>query len=134
MLETSNFLKIEDAKASDGGNYKCEAVNEVGSLTLQYDVKILVPPTFVNHLVAPIWSVDRFHNDKQQEEDGEVDADIIKVLKGESLRLECKIWGVPSLKFFWLKLNYLDQHKTEILDETSEKLVFMTDFCYLLLI
>ena len=118
-------MTIEDATASDGGLYSCLAVNEVGSLTLEYQVKVLVPPSFVNHLVAPIASAELFHNDKQPIVDVETEAqaNIITVLKGESLSLECTIWGVPSPKFFWVKLNYLDEHKTEILDETSEKLV-----------
>ncbi|XP_036366936.1 neural cell adhesion molecule 2 isoform X4 [Octopus sinensis] len=73
-------LKVSNVKKSDGGKYKCMAINVGGNDTATAQVTILVPPTV----------------EIPQTKDGK---------EGESITLVCKGKGVPVPSLTWQRSN-----------------------------
>ncbi|VDD91211.1 unnamed protein product [Enterobius vermicularis] len=72
-------LVIEAAQASDAGSYSCEAVNEAGKATANFEVDVFIKPRF---------------KDLESE---------VRVIEGERARLECKAEGHPPPVITWLR-------------------------------
>ncbi|XP_036834633.1 hemicentin-1 isoform X2 [Oncorhynchus mykiss] len=83
IMPGGRVLQIPRAQAEDSGRYTCLAVNEAGEDSIQYDVRVLVPPS--------IRGVDR---DLPEEM-------VIQVNK--TTVLECQADGSPTPKITWLK-------------------------------
>ncbi|XP_030626728.1 hemicentin-1 [Chanos chanos] len=82
ILPGGRVLQIPRAQAEDAGRYTCVAVNEAGEDSIQYDVKVLLPPSV-------------------RGADGEPDEVIVLVNK--TTLLECQVDGSPTPKLSWLK-------------------------------
>ncbi|KAK1804810.1 hypothetical protein P4O66_003652 [Electrophorus voltai] len=76
-------LQIPRAQAEDSGRYTCMAINEAGEDSIQYDVKVLLPPT--------IRGADRDTPDE------------VTVLVNNNALLECHADGSPAPNISWLK-------------------------------
>ncbi|XP_036351171.2 hemicentin-1 [Ochotona princeps] len=95
ILPGGRVLQIPRAAVGDAGRYMCVAVNEAGEDSLQYDVRILVPPV-----------IKGASSDLPEE---------VTVLTNRSGRMECLPSGSPVPKIFWHKdsqpLPLDDRHK-----------------------
>ncbi|KAK2908097.1 hemicentin-1 isoform X2 [Channa argus] len=83
ILPGGRVLQIPRAKAEDTGRYTCVAVNEAGEDSIQYDVRVLLPPV--------IRGMDSDLPDK------------ITILVNKTTQLECHVDGNPTPKITWFK-------------------------------
>ncbi|XP_068081375.1 hemicentin-1 isoform X2 [Anabrus simplex] len=73
-------LQIPNIRSHDSGLYKCSANNKVGSRNQDFQVKVIVPP----NLEGP-------------------DEEILELLQGDSLLLQCPLSGLPEPTIQWTK-------------------------------
>ncbi|XP_021098568.1 hemicentin-1 [Heterocephalus glaber] len=83
ILPGGRVLQIPRAKVEDAGRYTCVAVNEAGEDSLQYDVRVLLPPVIKG---AP--------GDLPEE---------VTVLVNRSSLMECSSSGSPAPRNSWQK-------------------------------
>ncbi|KAI1891477.1 hypothetical protein AGOR_G00144220 [Albula goreensis] len=83
ILPGGRVLQIPRAQAEDSGRYTCVAVNEAGEDSIQYDVRVLLPPSI-------------------RGTDGDL-PDEVTVLVNKTTMLECLVDGSPTPKISWLK-------------------------------
>lgn len=122
FLNDKKFLSIQEAFSWNSGNYSCKAKNTEGELELKYFVTILSPPKFSDFTVRTIDS--RYHNDRTKIIKNSENEEVMHVLKGEDVILECWIDGAsPTPKVHWVKLNFFDGMKNELLSESGNLLV-----------
>ncbi|CAK6971319.1 hemicentin-1 [Scomber scombrus] len=85
ILPGGRVLQIPRAQAEDTGRYTCVAVNEAGEDSIQYDVRVLLPPI-----------IRGSDNDLPDE---------VTVLVNKTTQLECHVDGNPAPKITWFKDN-----------------------------
>ncbi|KAG5276279.1 hypothetical protein AALO_G00130100 [Alosa alosa] len=85
ILPGGRVLQIPRAQAEDSGRYTCVAVNEAGEDSIQYDVRVLLPPT-----------IRGSDSDTPEEK---------TVLLNKTTQLECVVGGSPAPQISWLKDN-----------------------------
>uniref|UniRef100_H0XAK9 Hemicentin 1 n=1 Tax=Otolemur garnettii TaxID=30611 RepID=H0XAK9_OTOGA len=83
ILPGGRVLQIPRAKVEDAGRYTCVAVNEAGEDSLQYDVRVLLPPI-----------IKGANSDLPEE---------VTVLVNKSTRMECLSSGSPAPRNSWQK-------------------------------
>ncbi|XP_052593110.1 hemicentin-1 isoform X2 [Peromyscus californicus insignis] len=83
ILPGGRVLQIPRAKVEDAGRYTCVAVNEAGEDSLQYDIRVLLPPV-----------IKGANGDLPEE---------ITVLINKSARMECLSSGNPAPRNSWQK-------------------------------
>ncbi|KAM6962600.1 hemicentin-1 [Aplochiton taeniatus] len=83
ILPGGRVLQIPRAQSEDSGRYTCVAVNEAGEDSIQYDVRVLLPP-----------SIRGAEGDLPDE---------VTVLVNKTTLLECHVNGSPTPKITWLK-------------------------------
>ncbi|XP_068563703.1 hemicentin-1 [Cebidichthys violaceus] len=83
ILPGGRVLQIPRSQAEDSGRYTCVAINEAGEDSIQYDVRVLLPPT--------IRGTDSDLPDE------------VTVLVNKTTQLECHVDGNPSPKITWFK-------------------------------
>ncbi|XP_033885551.3 hemicentin-1-like isoform X1 [Acipenser ruthenus] len=83
ILPGGRVLQIPRAQAEDAGRYTCVATNEAGEDAIQYDVRVLFPPSI-------------------RGADGDL-PDEVTVLVNKTAMLECLVDGNPTPKISWLK-------------------------------
>ncbi|XP_029988074.1 hemicentin-1 [Sphaeramia orbicularis] len=85
ILPGGRVLQIPRAQAEDSGRYTCVAVNEAGEDSIQYDVRVLLPPII-------------------RGSDTDL-PDEVTVLVNKTTQLECHVDGNPAPKITWFKDN-----------------------------
>ncbi|XP_032380766.1 hemicentin-1 isoform X2 [Etheostoma spectabile] len=83
ILPGGRVLQIPRSQAENTGRYTCVAVNEAGEDSIQYDVRVLLPPT-----------IRRTDSDMPDE---------VTVLVNKTTQLECDVDGNPAPKITWFK-------------------------------
>ncbi|XP_070240884.1 hemicentin-1 isoform X2 [Bos mutus] len=83
ILPGGRVLQIPRAKVEDAGRYMCVAVNEAGEDSLQYDVRVLLPPV-----------IKGANGDLPEE---------VTVLVNKSVLMECSSSGSPTPRSSWQK-------------------------------
>ncbi|XP_068599564.1 hemicentin-1 [Brachionichthys hirsutus] len=83
ILPGGRVLQIPRAQAEDAGRYTCVAVNEAGEDSIQYDVRVLLPPI--------IRGTDSDSPDE------------VTILVNQTTQLECHVDGNPAPKITWFK-------------------------------
>nr|XP_061790885.1 hemicentin-1-like [Nerophis lumbriciformis] len=83
IMPGGRVLQIPRTQADDSGRYTCVAVNEAGEDSIQYDVRVLFPPTIRGK-----------QNDLPDE---------VTVLANKTTLLECRVDGNPAPKITWFK-------------------------------
>ncbi|KAI7799480.1 hemicentin-1 isoform X1 [Triplophysa rosa] len=83
ILPGGRVLQIPRAQEEDSGRYTCVAVNDAGEDSIQYDVRVLVPPSI-------------------RGADGDLPNDVT-VLVNKTTLLECQVDGSPAPKISWIK-------------------------------
>ncbi|XP_049724489.1 hemicentin-1 isoform X1 [Elephas maximus indicus] len=83
ILPGGRVLQIPRAKVEDAGRYTCVAVNEAGEDSLQYDVRVLLPPV-----------IKGANSDLPEE---------VTVLVSKSALMECLSSGSPAPRNSWQK-------------------------------
>uniref|UniRef100_A0A671W9G0 Hemicentin 1 n=1 Tax=Sparus aurata TaxID=8175 RepID=A0A671W9G0_SPAAU len=83
ILPGGRVLQIPRAQADDSGRYTCVAVNEAGEDSIQYDVRVLLPPV--------IRGADSDLPDE------------VTVFVNKTTQLECHADGNPAPKITWFK-------------------------------
>ncbi|XP_044798654.2 hemicentin-1 isoform X4 [Bubalus bubalis] len=83
ILPGGRVLQIPRAKVEDAGRYMCVAVNEAGEDSLQYDVRVLLPPV-----------IKGANGDLPEE---------VTVLVNRSVLMECSSSGSPTPRSSWQK-------------------------------
>ncbi|KAI4563342.1 hypothetical protein MJT46_010951, partial [Ovis ammon polii x Ovis aries] len=83
ILPGGRVLQIPRAKVEDAGRYMCVAVNEAGEDSLQYDVRVLLPPV-----------IKGANGDLPEE---------VTVLVNKSVLMECLFSGSPTPRSSWQK-------------------------------
>nr|XP_014344645.1 PREDICTED: hemicentin-1 [Latimeria chalumnae] len=83
ILPGGRVLQIPRAQVQDAGRYTCIAINEAGEDSIQYDVRILLPPS--------IKGADHELPDE------------VTVLVNKTTIMECLVSGSPTPKISWLK-------------------------------
>jgi len=124
LLNGNRFLNVIETNLWDNGNFSCVAANPEGEVSLNFHVKILAPPKFIDYSVAAL-SSKRYHNDKQKIVDKSKAApeNTINVMEDEDTTLECFADGSPSPAVFWIKTDVYDPNKNELLEENDNILV-----------
>ncbi|XP_027421385.1 hemicentin-1 isoform X2 [Bos indicus x Bos taurus] len=83
ILPGGRVLQIPRAKVEDAGRYMCVAVNEAGEDSLQYDIRVLLPPV-----------IKGANGDLPEE---------VTVLVNKSVTMECSSSGSPTPRSSWQK-------------------------------
>ncbi|MBN3302329.1 HMCN1 protein, partial [Amia calva] len=83
ILPGGRVLQIPRAQAEDAGRYTCVAMNEAGEDSIQYDVRVLLPPSI-------------------RGADGDL-PDEVTVLVNQTTMIECLVDGNPTPKISWQK-------------------------------
>uniref|UniRef100_UPI0037E9B6AB hemicentin-1 n=1 Tax=Semicossyphus pulcher TaxID=241346 RepID=UPI0037E9B6AB len=83
ILPGGRVLQIPRSQAEDSGRYTCVAVNEAGEDSIQYDVRVLLPPV--------IRGTDSDLPDE------------VTVVVNKTTQLECIVDGNPAPKITWFK-------------------------------
>ncbi|XP_053098888.1 hemicentin-1 isoform X3 [Hemicordylus capensis] len=83
ILPGGRVLQIARAQSTDAGRYTCVAVNEAGEDSIQYDVRVLLPP-----------SINGANGDMPEE---------VTVLVSKMAVLECVSNGSPAPSITWQK-------------------------------
>ncbi|XP_028301363.1 hemicentin-1 isoform X2 [Gouania willdenowi] len=83
ILPGGRVLQIPRAQAEDSGRYTCVAINEAGEDSIQYDVRVLLPPTIKGT------SFDL--------------PDEVTVLLNKTFQVDCHVEGNPTPKITWFK-------------------------------
>ncbi|XP_062920094.1 hemicentin-1 isoform X2 [Mobula hypostoma] len=83
ILPGGRVLQIPRAQVEDAGRYICVATNEAGEDSIQYELRVMTPPT-----------IKRADNDLPE--------DII-VLVNKTAMLDCMVSGTPTPNITWLK-------------------------------
>ncbi|XP_019412229.1 PREDICTED: hemicentin-1 isoform X1 [Crocodylus porosus] len=83
ILPGGRVLQIPRAQVEDAGRYTCVAVNEAGEDSIQYDVRVLLPP-----------SINGMNGDLPEE---------VTVLVSKTIVLECVANGNPAPTITWQK-------------------------------
>lgn len=129
IMNDDKFLNIPESSSSDTGNFSCHAENEAGSISFDFNVKILIPPKLIENSVISTKPMDGYFNDKklhnsmEQFDPDYQNPNLTIVLRGESIKLDCVVYGDPNPKIHWVKINYLDETKNEIVAENQQNLV-----------
>ncbi|CAG5863670.1 unnamed protein product [Menidia menidia] len=87
ILPGGRVLQIPRAQTEDSGRYTCVAINEAGEDSIQYDVRVLLPPT-----------IRRTDSDMPDE---------VTVLVNKTTQLDCHADGNPTPKISWFKDSQL---------------------------
>ncbi|NWX99119.1 HMCN1 protein, partial [Nothoprocta ornata] len=87
ILPGGRVLQIARAQAEDAGRYMCVAVNEAGEASIQYDVRVLLPP-----------SIAGAAGDLPEE---------VTVLVSNPAVLDCLASGSPAPRIAWQKDGHL---------------------------
>lgn len=72
-------LALENLTATNSGRYTCEANNEAGTASADFVVEVLIRPRILNHQTD------------------------IRVIEGQSTKLECKMEGNPEPEIRWMR-------------------------------
>lgn len=123
LLSNNRFLSIAETFSWNSGNYSCNGVNEIGEENLNFSVFILAPPRFIDYSVASTMTANRFHNDKLKIDSKGEAKNQLKVMKGEEISLECFAEGSPNPDIHWLKMDFYDSSRNELLDQNDNVLV-----------
>ncbi|XP_032884067.1 hemicentin-1 isoform X2 [Amblyraja radiata] len=83
ILPGGRILQIPRAQAEDAGRYTCVAMNEAGKDSIQYELRVMTPP-----------SIKRIDSDLPEE---------VIVLVNKTAMLDCIVSGTPTPKITWLK-------------------------------
>uniref|UniRef100_A0AAV2KYV0 Ig-like domain-containing protein n=1 Tax=Knipowitschia caucasica TaxID=637954 RepID=A0AAV2KYV0_KNICA len=83
VLPGGRVLQIPRARVEDSGRYTCVAVNEAGQDSIQYDVRVLIPPTI-------------------RDSDTEFPEEVT-VLANKTTQLKCQVDGSPAPNVTWYK-------------------------------
>uniref|UniRef100_A0A4W3JWV4 Hemicentin 1 n=1 Tax=Callorhinchus milii TaxID=7868 RepID=A0A4W3JWV4_CALMI len=83
ILPGGRVLQIPRAQTPDAGRYTCVAVNEAGEDSIQYEVRVMTPP-----------SIKGADSDLPEE---------VIVLINKTVVLDCMVSGNPTPKISWLK-------------------------------
>lgn len=123
ILSSSRFLSIAETSSWDSGNYSCKGVNDIGEKIINFKVSVLSPPKFIGYSVVPSSISNRFHNDKLKVEHKNDGKSQVKVMKGDEVALDCFSEGSPNPNIHWLKIDFYDPSKNELLEENDNILV-----------
>lgn len=121
FINDKKMLSISEAFSWNSGNFSCIAKNSEGKLEIKFYVNILAPPRFSDYTIKTFDS--RYYNDKAKVVKSESNEEIINVIKGEDVILECWTEASPKPKTHWVKLNLMDGKKNEILKESGSVMV-----------
>ncbi|GCC29770.1 hypothetical protein chiPu_0008212 [Chiloscyllium punctatum] len=83
ILPGGRVLQIPRAQIEDAGRYTCVATNEAGEDSIQYELRVMTPPTIKGA-------------------DSDLPEEVI-VLINKTTMLECMVSGTPNPKISWLK-------------------------------
>ncbi|XP_055020737.1 hemicentin-1 [Boleophthalmus pectinirostris] len=83
ILPGGRVLQIPRAQLEDSGRYSCVAVNEAGEDSIQYDIRVLLPPTI-------------------RDSDSDM-PDEVTVLVNKTTKLNCQVDGSPAPNITWYK-------------------------------
>uniref|UniRef100_A0A0R3RPN8 Hemicentin-1 n=1 Tax=Elaeophora elaphi TaxID=1147741 RepID=A0A0R3RPN8_9BILA len=103
LLPTSGSrFVITSSKVSDGGRYTCEARNEAGKVSIDFEVDVFIKP--------------RFRDLKTE----------VRVRDGERARLECKVDGHPEPVITWMRGGRpIEDMKNIILSPRGETMMIL---------
>ncbi|XP_053737549.1 hemicentin-1 isoform X1 [Synchiropus splendidus] len=85
ILPGGRVLQISRAQTDHSGRYTCVAINEAGEDSIQYDIRVLLPPT-----------IRGTESDLPSE---------VTVLVNKTTQMECYVDGNPAPKITWFKDN-----------------------------
>ncbi|XP_043555476.1 hemicentin-1 [Chiloscyllium plagiosum] len=83
ILPGGRVLQIPRAQIEDAGRYTCVATNEAGEDSIQYELRVMTPPTIKGA-------------------DSDLPEEVI-VLINKTTMLDCMVSGTPNPKITWLK-------------------------------
>ncbi|KAG5680582.1 hypothetical protein PVAND_010079 [Polypedilum vanderplanki] len=118
FLNNNKFLSIEETFSWHTGNYSCFSKNSEGELELNFNVVILSPPKVSEYTIIPSSEMNYFKDKSRTLQNNGSDNEI-NVLRGEDVVLECWVEASPQAKIHWVKLNFYDSSKNDILKESK---------------
>ncbi|XP_052863793.1 hemicentin-1-like [Anopheles cruzii] len=105
LKQTTSTLFLPSVSQRDVGSYLCYGENPIGKAELQYTLEVLVPPAIISSVLygEAFLSAD------------EPDQEELPVQAGDNVTLDCSSLGHPVPEVHWTKVDYLDEHRNELL-------------------
>lgn len=128
FINSNRHLSISEAFSWHSGNYSCTGANKLGEKSIEFHVNVLAPPKFIDVAMLSPLSTKKFFNDKVISHQKFHDRNIMKVMQGDDVTLECLAIGSPAPQIHWVKIDYTDRTKKEKLDESENILVSLMEF------
>lgn len=125
FLSSNRFLSISEAFSWNSGNYSCKGANKLGEKLMEFNVKILAPPKFIDFTILS--PKRKFYSDKIIAQNTFHNRNIMKVMQGDDVTLECFADGFPKPQIHWLKIDFYERNKKEILEDDENILVSFSD-------
>lgn len=128
FMNSNRHLSIAEAFSWHSGNYSCKGANKLGEKSIEFHVNVLAPPKFIDVAMLSPLSTKKFFNDKVISHQKFHDRNIMKVMQGDDVTLECFADGYPQPQVHWVRVDYTDRTRNEILDESENILVSWMEF------
>lgn len=120
FINNRKILRISETSPWNSGNYSCAGKNDFGQIELKFKVLILSPPK-----LKKLPNANLIHNDADTSlQDKDENEEIIEILKGSNVILECIIEASPKAKIHWVRISSNDPEKELI--ETEENFLVRT--------
>uniref|UniRef100_A0A182Q292 Cell adhesion molecule n=1 Tax=Anopheles farauti TaxID=69004 RepID=A0A182Q292_9DIPT len=105
LKNTRSTLFLPAVQLRDAGSYVCFGENPVGKTELEFELEVMVPPSIINSV---LYGDSSLSADQPDQED-------ISLLAGENVTLDCSSLGYPIPEVYWMKVDYLDERRNELL-------------------
>ncbi|KFB46823.1 AGAP002268-PA-like protein [Anopheles sinensis] len=116
LKQSSSTFFLPSVQQRDAGTYTCFGENPIGKTELHYELEVLVPPSIITSV---LYGENYLSSDQPDQEE-------IPLTAGDNATLDCSSLGHPVPAVHWMKVDYLDERRNELLPQRDPILKLYT--------